>query len=125
MVPIGKEFKREFVAASIDPAASINIDVENLDGLFSGLVITCRATYNSAATAGVRVRVLYSFDGTNFDSEADADAEGNYFDPSFQAGATRQKTAIFSFLAPYARIRVTNLDTTYAVIVSLWRGLSK
>jgi len=122
---LAKKYVFELDAVTVDPGASRNIDVKNEDGIYSGLVITCRCTYNSAATAGVRIRVLYSGDNVNFDSEEDADAEGNYFEPTFSAGATRQRTAVLSFLTRYARIRVTNLDTTYAVTVSLWRGLSK
>jgi len=122
---LAKKYVHELDVVTIDPGASEDVDVKNENGIYSGLVITCRCTYNSAATAGVRVRVLYSGDGTNFDSLEDADAEGNYFAPTFSAGATRQRTAIFSLLTRYARIRVTNLDTTYAVTVSLWRGLSK
>jgi len=121
---ITKDFKKELDEVSIPAGKSKDVDVST-DGLFSGLLVTCRAIYHAAATAGVRVRVLYSFDGTNFDSEEDADAEENYFEPSFSAGATRQRSVIFALLSPYVRIRVTNLDGAQAVTVTLWRALSK
>jgi len=121
---ISKDFKKELDTVSIPAGGSEDVDVST-DGLFSGLLVTCRATYHAAATAGVRVRILYSFDGTNFDTDADADAEGNYFEPTFAAGATRQRSVIFPLLTPCVRIRVTNLDGAQPVTVSLWRSLSK
>ena len=121
---VAKGAKKELDAVSIAAGGSVDVDVST-EGLFSGILVTCRVTYDAAATAGVRVRLLYSFDGVNFDTPEDCDAEGNYTDLSFAAGATRQRSVIFSLLSPYFRIRVSNLDGSYAVTVSLWRSLTK
>ena len=119
-----KSFKKELDAVSIPAGGSVSVDVAT-DGLYSGILVTCRATYDPAATAGVRVRCLYSFDGVNFDTPEDCDASGNFFEPSFSPGSTRQRSEIFALLTPYVRINVANLDTARSVVVSLWRTLSK
>jgi hypothetical protein len=119
-----KASKKELDTVSISAGGSVDVDVAT-DGLYGGILVTCRATYDPAATLGVRVRVLYSFDGVNFDSLEDADAEGNYFEPTFSAGATRQRSVIFAVLSPYVRLKVSNLDTAKSAVVSLWRSLCK
>jgi hypothetical protein len=121
---VSKGFKKELDNVTVAAGGSVDVDVAT-DGLYSGMLVTCRAKYDPAATAGVRVRCLYGFDGVNFDTPEDADAEGNYFEPSFSAGATRQRSVIFPLLTPYVRIRVTNLDTARPVTISLWRSLTK
>jgi len=83
----------------------------------TGMGIMLRCTYDPAATAGVRIRWLYSHDGVSFDTPEDADAEGNYFEPTFVAGATRQRSTVIAFVSPYVRLSLVNLDPTYAVTV--------
>ena len=110
---------QDLTAYLLAAAGSVDVDKSGLDG-WSALAVTVRVTYDASATAGVRVLWLYSPDGTNYDSEDDAVAQGNYVDPSFVAGATRQVTFIVPLFTPYVRIRVKNLDTTYAATVDMW-----
>jgi hypothetical protein len=72
-------------------------------------------TYGSGATAGVRVYILAANDqdATMIDSENTTDAF-TYFEPSFAAGATRQRTVNLDSLPKYCRIRVRNLDGSVA-----------
>ena len=100
--------------------AEFTVDNSETDG-FSALVVTVRATYDASATAGVRVRWLYSPDGTNFDSVEDAEDAGNYEDLSFSAGATRQRTILIPVFQRYVKVQVVNLDTSYGVVVDAWR----
>jgi hypothetical protein len=104
---------------SLAGGGSVSIDKADLDG-WSALVAIVRVSYNASATAGIRVRWLYSPDGSNYDSPEDADAQGNYYDPSFTAGATRQATLLVPILAPYVRVQVANKDPTYAHVLSAW-----
>jgi len=104
--------------------AEFTVDATQTDG-FSALVVTVKATYDASATQGVRVRWLYSPDNTNFDSEQDAEAAGNYEDLSFAAGATRVRTILIPLFQPYVKVQIVNLDTTYAVTVDAWRTLMR
>ena len=90
---------------------------------YSAVVVTVKATYDSSATNGVRIRWLYSPDGTNYDSEEDAEAQGNYEDLSFSAGATRQRTVLIPIFQNYVKVQVVNLDSSYAVTVDVWKTL--
>ena len=90
---------------------------------YSALVVTVRATYDASATAGVRVRWLYSPDNTNFDSPEDAEDAGNYSDLTFSAGATRQRTVLIPLLQKYTKVQIVNLDSSYAVTVDAWKVL--
>ena len=110
---------QDLAAASVAAGGYQDVDKSGLDG-WSALAVTVKVTYDAAATAGVRVLWLYSPDGVNYDSEDDAVAQGNYVDPSFAAGATRQVTFIVPLFTPYVRIRVKNLDATYAATVDMW-----
>lgn len=94
----------------------------DLDG-WSALIVTVRATYDAAATAGVRVRWLYSPDGANYDSPEDAEAQGSYEDLTFSAGVTRQRTVLAPILQPYVKVQIVNLDTTQSVTVDAWTTL--
>jgi hypothetical protein len=77
--------------------------------------VSAIVTYGSGATAGVRVYILAANDqgATMIDSENTTDAF-TYFDPSFAAGATRQRTVNLDSLPKYCRIRVRNLDGSVA-----------
>ena len=92
---------------------------------FSALAVTVKATYDASATAGVRVRWLYSPDGINFDSIEDAEASGNYEDLSFDAGATRIKTILVPIFMPYVKVQVVNLDISARATVDAWRTLMR
>ena len=83
-------------------------------------MLTVKATYDANATAGLRVRWLYSPDGTNYDSAEDAENAGNYEDLTFEAGKARQRTVVIPILQPYVRIQLVNLDGSYAVTVDAW-----
>jgi len=91
----------------------------------SALTVTVRATYDPAATAGVRIRWLYSADNVDYDSPEDAEGAGNYEDLTFSAGATRQRTVVIPLFKPYVRVQIVNRDTTYAVTVTAWRTLMR
>ncbi|MCD6197289.1 MAG: hypothetical protein J7K15_01770 [Deltaproteobacteria bacterium] len=104
--------------------AEFAVNASETDG-FSALVVTVKATYDASATQGVRVRWLYSPDGTNFDSVEDAEAAGNYEDLSFTAGATRVRTVLIPLFMPHVKVQVVNLDTSYAVTVDVWRVLMR
>ena len=110
---------QELSAYSIAAGGVAEIVKTGLNG-YSAIVVTVRATYDANATAGVRVRWLYSPDGQNFDSPEDAEAQGNYEDLTFSAGATRQRTILIPILADNVKIQVVNLDTAYAVTVDVW-----
>jgi len=115
------EPERVLSAQTID-AASLSEFVVRGEG-YSALVVTVRATYDASATAGVRVRWLYSPDNTNFDSPADAEDAGNYADLTFSAGATRQRTVLIPLLQKYTKVQIVNQDASYAVKVSAWKVL--
>lgn len=109
-------------AVIIAGGASQNINKVSLDG-WKTLVVTVSATYDAAATAGVRIRWLYSPDGVNYDSVEDAEAQNHYEDLTFTAGATRQRTIQIPILQPNVRVQVVNQDTTAGVTVSVWSTL--
>ena len=115
---------QDLSAYSLAGGSTYNIDKTNLD-TYSAIVTTVRATYDASATAGIRVRWLYSMDGTNYDSVEDSEAQGNYYDLSFTAGATRQATILIPIFAPYVRIQIVNLDATYAATIDVWTCLMR
>jgi len=104
--------------SSIGAGGEVHADVDCR--YFKALAVTVKVTYNASATAGVRVYLLSSWDGTNFDSENTTDAF-TYFDPSFSAGATVQKTVNVDALPRFIRVLVRNLDGSYATgAVEVW-----
>jgi len=117
-----QELSSQSIAAG--EVAEFTVDDTKTDG-YSALVVTVKATYNASATAGVRVRWLYSPDGTNFDTVEDAEDQGNYEDLSFAAGESRQRTVLVPIFSPYVKVQVVNLDTSYAVVVDAWRTLMR
>jgi len=92
---------------------------------YSAVVVTVKASYDPSATAGVRVRWLYSPDGTNFDSEDSAEAEGQYTDLKFVAGETKVETVLIPIFQPYVKVQIVNLDSSYAVTVDAWKTLMR
>jgi len=115
---------QQLSAVSIPASGTQEFTISGTDG-YSAVVVTVKAAYNAAATAGVRVRWLYSPDNTTFDSPEDAEAAGNYEDLSFAAGATRVKTILIPLFQPYVKVQVVNLDTSYAVTVDAWSTLMR
>lgn len=115
-----KELDSQTIAPS--DKAEFTVDDSDTDG-YSAIVLTVRATYSAAATSGVRVRWLYSPDGTVYDSEEDAEDAGNYEDLTFAAGETRQRPIVVPIFKPYIKVQVVNLDTAESVTVSVWRTL--
>ena len=109
-------------AKSIAASGTENIDMSGLDG-YSAVIIIVKATYDASATAGVRVRWLYSPDGSNFDSTEEAEDAGNYEDLTFSAGATRQRTVLIPVFSDNMRIQIANKDSSKAVTVDAWKIL--
>jgi len=118
-LPVQELSLKSIVAGGVE-----EFTVSDGDG-FSALVVTVKATYNGSATAGVRVRWLYSPDGSTFDSVEDAEAAGNYEDLSFVAGATRIRTILIPLFQPYVKVQIVNLDLSYSVVVDAWRTLMR
>lgn len=120
--PIRATPEQVLSGASIAGGDSEEFMISDADG-YSAIVITVKATYNASATAGIRVRWLYSPDGTNFDSEDAAEAEGQYTDMTFAAGATKVETVLIPIFQPYVKVQVVNLDSSYAVVADVWKTL--
>ena len=112
-----QELSSQSIAAG--ETAEFTVNASETDG-FSALVVTVRAAYNASATQGVRVRWLYSPDGTNYDSPEDAEDAGNYEDLTFSAGATRQRTILIPIFTGNIRVQIVNLDSSYSVTVDVW-----
>jgi hypothetical protein len=109
---------------SLAGGATVNIDKSGLDG-WSAIALILSIAYNASAATGIRVRWLYSPDGTNFDSPEEADSQGNYYEPTFSAGATRQTTILVPIFTPNVRITTTNKDSTYAHTLNVWTLLMR
>jgi len=104
---------------SISPSDKKEIVLDDLDG-YSAVIVTVKASYNASATQGVRVRWLYSPNGTDYDSEDAAEAEGQYNDITFVANATKQETVLIPIFQPYIKVQIANLDSSYSVTVDAW-----
>ncbi|MHC1610726.1 MAG: hypothetical protein ACXQTW_03855, partial [Candidatus Methanospirareceae archaeon] len=115
---------QELSAQSIPAADKAEFTISDADG-YSAVVVTVKAAYDASATKGVRVWWLYSPDGTDFDSEDAAEAEGQYNDIAFVAGATKVETLLIPLFQPYVKVQIENLDPTYAVTVDAWRTLMR
>ena len=113
---------RELSSYSLGANSVKEITKTNLNG-YSAIVVTVRATYNSSATKGVRIRWLYSPDGSNYDSPEDAEEQGNYEDLTFEAGRTKQRTVLIPIFTPYVKIQIVNLDSSYSVTIDVWTTL--
>ena len=110
------------LSAQMIGAASLSEFTVRGEG-YSAVVVTVRATYDASATAGVRVRWLYSPDNSNFDSVEDAEDAGYYKDLTFAAGETRQRTVLISLIQKYTKVQIVNLDASKAVVVDVWKTL--
>jgi len=106
---------QQFLSSFSIAANSIhNVDISVPSGK-TGVAITPKITYNSSATSGVKINILYSPDGINYDTDTD----DSYSHP-FTAGESKQKTYTVSAIHPYLRVSISNLDTTYSVTTDLW-----
>jgi len=114
-VGVEKDIKQELSAESILGGGSKDVDIE-IPTKRAGVAFTLKATYDPAATAGVRISIFYSQDGVNWDTDTD-----DIYDHPFGAGTSKQKTYILAAVPTYVRIRIENLDATYAVTIDLWR----
>jgi hypothetical protein len=124
LAPVREETVKVLDEVSV-PAGDTNEFTVSSLAKHSALVLTVKAAYNAAATAGVRVRWLYSADNVNFDSPEDAESAGNYEDLTFSAGASRQRTVVVPLFQPYVKIQIVNKDTSYPVTVSCWRTMMR
>jgi len=121
VVAISEKFTEQVFSNKTIPADS-SVDFVVSDE-YSVVIVTTRATYDASATAGVRVRWLYSPDNLNFDSPEDAEDAGNYKDLTFSAGVTRQRTVPIPLLQKYTKVQIVNLDSSASVTVSVWKTL--
>jgi len=110
-----------FTQKIIDASGSASFVTQN--ECYSLAIITVKASYDSAASKGVRIRWLYSADGQDFDSPHDAEDAGNYEDLTFSAGSTRTRTCLIPLLQKFTKIEIINLDESYSVTVDVWRKL--
>lgn len=74
------------------------------------LAITVEATYNAAATLGIRVHVRSSYDGASWDTE-----DFDVWDAGFTAGATIRETRHYDTDPMMLRVLIENLDGAQAV----------
>ena len=99
--------------ASIAASATTTLadcDAIDLSGGPATLAITVEATYDGAATQGIKIHVRTSHDGTNFDT-----IDWDSFTPSFTVGTTIRQTKHYD-TSPYAiKVLVENLDGAEAV----------
>lgn len=80
------------------------------------LAITIRCKYHGSASTGITVYVYTTPDDKNWDTD-----ELTSFEPSFSAGATKQKTVYIDPDAQEMQFKVTNKDTGEVVSnVELW-----
>lgn len=124
LAPVREETTKVLDAKSI-VAGGVEEFIVQSASKHSALIVTVKATYDAAATAGARVRWFYSADNTNFDSPEDAEAACNYEDLTFSAGATRQRTVLIPLFQSYVKVQIVNKDTAYSVIVTVWRTLMR
>jgi len=115
-----KSTEQVFTSKSIAANSSADFTVSDY---YSAVIVSVRATYDASATAGVRVRWLYSPDNSNFDSVEDAEDAGYYKDLTFAAGATRQRTVTIPLLQKYTKVQIVNLDGSKSVTVDVWKTL--
>jgi hypothetical protein len=124
LAPVREETVKVLDGVSVSAGGVNEFTVSSL-AKHSALILTVKATYNASATAGVRVRWLYSADNVSFDSPEDAESAGNYEDLTFSAGASRQRTIVVPLFQPYVKIQIVNKDASYSVTVSCWRTMMR
>jgi len=112
---VKKDTLKELDAYSLGAGLSHDVDVAVPNGR-CGVITTLKATYDSLATKGVKLEIYTSPDGIDWDTDTD-----EIYEHPFKAGEARQKPYITSALHPNIRVRIINLDPTYAVTIDLWR----
>jgi hypothetical protein len=122
LAPVREETVKIFDSKSIAGNNMEEFKITSRDK-HSALLITAKASYGVNATAGVRIRWLYSQDGVNFDSPEDAEEAGNYGDLTFEAGKTRQGTMLIPLFTPYVKVQVVNRDAARPVTVTVWKTM--
>ena len=111
---VNKITEQKLSSYSLSGGGSVNIDI-TVPTDKSAIALIVKATYDPSATAGIKIYVYWSPDGTNYDTDTD-----EIYDHPFAAGATKQKTYIIHAVTPYVRIVIENLDPTYAVTLDMW-----
>jgi hypothetical protein len=106
-------------AYTLSPNETYNINMTDLASAIA-VILFVRAIYTPQATAGIRVRWLYSPDGVHYDSPEEAEASGNYTDLGYVPGNSRQKTIIIPVLSPYLRIQIINKDPSNPTTIDVW-----
>ena len=106
-------------SATVDPSGTKEVSIEVPNG-YSAVAVTVKAAYHESASTGVRIRWLYSPDGTSYDSPEDAEAQGNFEDMTFEAGKERQRTVLIPAVTSYIKVQVINRDSSYPATVTLW-----
>lgn len=76
----------------------------------SGLALTVKCSFDAAATLGIRVHVVSSYDGVNFDTQ-----DFDTWLPTFIAGATIQVTKVYDVSVAYLAVIIENLDPAKTV----------
>lgn len=94
-------------AASSALAACLLMD---LTRKYVGLTLTVEVTYNALAISGVRVHVLSSYDGINFDT-----ADYDTWDVNFVANGTVRQTKPYDVLPAYMKVQIENRDLAQPV----------
>lgn len=74
------------------------------------LALTVEATYNAAATLGIRVHIRTSYDGTNWDT-----LDWDSWTAGFAPGSSIRQTKHYDGDPMYCRVLVENLDPVQAV----------
>lgn len=82
----------------------------DLSGGPDTLALTVEATYNGAATQGIKIHIRPSHDGTDYDT-----IDWDSWNPSFTAGATIRQTKHYDTSPMYIKVLVENLDPAQTV----------
>ena len=113
-VGVHKSIEQKLSDYSLAGGGSVSIELTVPEGL-SKIALVVKATYNSSASSGIRIKVYWSPDGSNWDTDTD-----EVYDHPFEAGKTKQKTYVIHALTPYVKIVIENLDPDYAVTLNAW-----
>lgn len=82
------------------------------------LVVTFRGTFHVSATAGAKVTIWPSYDGTNYDTSAWSNWEGETQEWAIAVDAGESVILTSEPIAPvpkYLKFKVENLDASYSI----------
>ena len=113
-IGLHKSTEQKLSSYSLAAGGSVNIDLTIPPGK-SAFALIVKATYDASASAGIRIKIYWSPDGSNYDTDTD-----EVYDHPFEAGKTKQKTYIIHAVTPYVRVVIENLDSNYAVTLDTW-----